>query len=106
MRTNMVDVSSRKASIIAGTAIRVMTISAVLATDVAIGSLVIPSDAAATTVDIAGSRTLSRSGILIWLIILILIGAVPAGMASHSCSSIRSGLGICRHASGQTRWHG
>jgi len=48
-----------------------MTIAAVFATDITIGSLVVSHDAAATTNHIKSSEMLFRTGVLSWLVILI-----------------------------------
>ena len=65
------DQSLRTAAIVSGTAILIMTIAAVIATDLTIGSLIVSDDAATTTSQIKSSEMLFRSGVLSWLVILI-----------------------------------
>jgi hypothetical protein len=65
------DTSLRQAAVVTGVSILVMAVAAVLATDVTIGSLVVPGDARATTGNIQASGMLFRSGILSWLIVLV-----------------------------------
>jgi len=71
MTNRIVDVSMRKAAIIAGVAILIMAMAAVFATDFVHERLIVPEDAAATTNNIKGSEMLFRAGVLSWLIILI-----------------------------------
>ena len=65
------DISMRKAAIVSGVAIMVMTVAAVVATNLTIGSLIVKDDAVTTTNNIITSEVLFRSGIFSWLIILI-----------------------------------
>jgi len=65
------DVSQRQAAIVAGVAILIMAVAAVVATDLALGRLVVPGDAAATFHNIQASEMLFRTGIFSWLIILV-----------------------------------
>jgi hypothetical protein len=65
------NISLRKAAIVAGTAILIMTAAAVSATDLTIGSLIVKDNAAATTSNIIDSQMLFRTGIFSWLITLI-----------------------------------
>ena len=65
------DISMRKAAIVSGVAIMVMTVAAVVATNLTIGSLIVKDDAVTTTNNIITSEVLLRSGIFSWLIILI-----------------------------------
>ena len=65
------ELSLRQAALISGIAILIMTIAAVVATDLTIGSLVVPDDATATFNNITTSEMLFRTGILSWIIILI-----------------------------------
>lgn len=65
------DISMRKAAIVSGVAIMVMTVAAVVATNLTIGSLIVKDDAVITTNNIITSEVLFRSGIFSWLIILI-----------------------------------
>jgi hypothetical protein len=68
--TNLTD-DQRKAGLVAGIAIAVMTISAMLANDITIGSLVVEGDAAGTLKNMLASKTTFNFGILCWTIILI-----------------------------------
>lgn len=68
---NINNISLRRAAIIAGTAILIMTAAAVVATDLTIGSLIVTDNAAATSDNIKSSEMLFRTGILGWLIVLI-----------------------------------
>jgi hypothetical protein len=68
MNTN---ISLRKAAIVTGIAILIMTAAAVSATDLTIGSLVVKDNAAATTNNIINSEMLFRTGTFSWLITLI-----------------------------------
>ena len=68
---NVNSISLRRAAIITGIAILIMTAAAVVATDLSIGSLIVPDNAAATTNNIRDSETLFRISILSWLIVLI-----------------------------------
>ncbi len=68
---NINNINLRKAAIISGAAILIMTIAAVLATDLTIGSLVVTDNAATTTNNIIASEMLFRIGVFSWLIILI-----------------------------------
>ncbi len=65
------DISLRQAAFIAGWAIIIMTVAAVIATDLTIGSLIVENDARATAENIITSEILFRTGVLSWLIILI-----------------------------------
>lgn len=65
------DISLRKAAIIAGIAILVMTIAAVFANDIVRARLFVPDEIVATTRNIQNSEMLFRSFILSWLIVLI-----------------------------------
>lgn len=64
-------ITLRKASIISGTAILIMTAAAVSATDLTIGSLIVPDNPAATTNNIKSSEMVFRFGVFSWLITLI-----------------------------------
>lgn len=68
---NINNISLRKAAIITGIAILIMTIAAVSATDLTIGSLTVSDNVAATTNNIKASEMLFRVGIFSWLITLI-----------------------------------
>jgi len=63
--------TQRQSALISGIAIVVMTIAAVLATDVTLGRLVVENEASATLQNIRASQTTFTAGILSWLIILI-----------------------------------
>ena len=65
------DVSQRQAAIVAGVSIIIMAVAAVVATDLALGRLVVPGDAAATFQNIRSSEMLFRTGIFSWIIILV-----------------------------------
>jgi len=71
MANQITDISLRQAAIVTGVAILIMTIAAVVATDVTIGSLIVEENATATTNNIKASELLFRSGVFSWLIILI-----------------------------------
>lgn len=71
MTNPIVDLSMRKAAIVAGITILIMTVAAIAATDLTIGSLIVEDNAAVTTNNIQASETLFRTGIFSWLIILI-----------------------------------
>ncbi len=64
-------ITLRQAALTAGWALLIMTIAAVAATDLTIGSLVVPDDAAATTDNIKNSDMVFRLGIFSWTIVLI-----------------------------------
>jgi len=63
--------TQRQSALISGIAIVVMTIAAVLATDVTLGRLVVENEASVTLQNIRASQTTFTAGILSWLIILI-----------------------------------
>jgi hypothetical protein len=71
MENQIIDISLRKAAIVAGTAILVMAAAAIFATDVVLSRLIVPGDAAATTDNIRTSEILFRAGIFSWLVVLI-----------------------------------
>jgi hypothetical protein len=71
MTSNVVDISQRQAAIVTGVAIITMTVAAVFATDILIGSLIVPEDAAATVDNLRASEMQFRAGIFSWLIVLI-----------------------------------
>ena len=71
MTEPLADISLRKAAIIAGVAIVVMAVAAVVATDITIGKLFVQNNAEATYDNIKASEMLFRTGVLSWLIILI-----------------------------------
>lgn len=63
--------TTRKAAMVAGIAIVTMTLAAVVATDIAIGPLVIADAPAATFDNIAGAPIMLRLGLLSWMVVLI-----------------------------------
>jgi hypothetical protein len=65
------DISLRKAAIISGISILIMTIAAAVATDFTIGSLVVKNDPAATLKKITASEMLFRFGVLSWIVTLL-----------------------------------
>lgn len=65
------DLPLRKVAIVTGTAIVVMTLAAVFATDFAIGRLIVPDDATATINNIQSSEMLFRIGVFSWFIVLV-----------------------------------
>ena len=67
----MTEHSPRQAALVAGVSILIMTVAAVLATDLSIGRLYVPGDASATSANIQSSQLLFRIGIFSWFIILI-----------------------------------
>jgi hypothetical protein len=70
MTSRISDISMRTAAVVAGVSILIMAIAAVIATDIVLGRLVVPGDAAATTNNITVSEMLFRAGIFSWLVIL------------------------------------
>ena len=64
-------ISQYKAGIIAGTAILIMTIAAVVSTDLTIGTLVVDNDPEATFNGFRNNPLLFRTGIFSWIIVLI-----------------------------------
>jgi hypothetical protein len=64
-------VTLRRAAIISGIAIVIMTIAVFAATDITIGSLIIADNSAATTINIKNSLMQFRFGIFSWLITII-----------------------------------
>lgn len=68
---NINNISLRKAAIISGVAILIMTVAAVSATDLTIGSLIVKDNAAVTTNNIITSHIIFRVGVFSWLITLI-----------------------------------
>ncbi len=71
MTDQVFDFTLRKAAFVTGIAILVMAIAAVFATDITIGNLVDPDDAATTFNNIKSNELIFRAGIFSWLIILI-----------------------------------
>ena len=67
----MPELSLRKAAITGGIAILLMTIAAVVATDIAIGPLIIEDDPTSTIQNIQNNLFLFRIGILSWIVVLI-----------------------------------
>jgi hypothetical protein len=64
------DISQRKAAIIAGIALIIMIIPAILANYFVFGRLIVPGDAATTANNIIASEGLFRAGIGSWLIVI------------------------------------
>jgi hypothetical protein len=71
MRANSIDMMQRRAAIIAGAAIVIMALAAVVANDLTINRLVVTDNAPATWKNLMNSSWLFRTGIFAWLIILI-----------------------------------
>lgn len=65
------EISTRKAAKVAGYAILLMTLAAVVATDLAIGPLIESEEVTASIKNIRNNETLFRIGILSWMIVLI-----------------------------------
>lgn len=65
------DTTLRQGALVAGIAIIIMTVAAVVAMDVTIGSLIVEGDAASTINNIKTSEMLFRIGVFSWLVILI-----------------------------------
>ena len=68
---NINNISFHKAALVSGIAILIMTIAAVAANDLTIGSLAVKDNAALTANNIMNSGMLFRIGIFSWLIVLI-----------------------------------
>jgi hypothetical protein len=71
MTDRVAGMTMRRAATAAGISLLVMTVAAVFATEVTIGSLTVAGDAAATTANIRASETLFRAGILSWVVVLL-----------------------------------
>ena len=71
MKTFIQSKTHRQSAFIAGLAIVIMTLAAVMATDVTIGRLMVEDDAAETLKNILASKGMFNVGVLSWLIILI-----------------------------------
>lgn len=71
MEKRVTNIDQLKAAKVAGISILLMTIAAVVSNDIAIGSLVVPDNAAETLNNIMASKMLFRIGVFGWLIILI-----------------------------------
>ncbi|XLS30098.1 DUF4386 domain-containing protein [Flavobacteriaceae bacterium M23B6Z8] len=71
MQTILPQISMRKAAMVAGYAIVLMTLAAVVATDVTIGPLIIDEDPTPTFKNISENLLVFRMGILSWIIVLI-----------------------------------
>ncbi|MCW8806173.1 MAG: DUF4386 domain-containing protein [Ignavibacteriaceae bacterium] len=71
MTETITNISIRKAAIVSGVSILIMTIAAVSATDITIGSLIVPDNAAATVKNIKTSLMQFRIGIFSLLITLV-----------------------------------
>ena len=64
------DISQRKAAIVAGIALLIMIIPAILTNFFVFERLIVPGDAAATANNIVASEGLFRAGIISWLIVI------------------------------------
>lgn len=71
MKATFPELSLRQAALMAGSAILLMTLAAVLATDVTIGPLIAAENPAATFENITSNTMRFRTGILSWMIVLI-----------------------------------
>src|SRR5210317_1504588 len=71
MNTHIMSTAQLNSALTSGSAIVMMTVAAVMATDVTIGGLVVENDAAATLNNIMESKIKYRLGVFSWLIILI-----------------------------------
>ena len=71
MKSIIPEISMRKAATVAGYAIGLMTIAAVVATDVTIGPLIISDNPTASIENIKGNQMLFRVGVLSWIVVLI-----------------------------------
>ena len=71
MKNQPAAISIRQSAITAGWAIVIMTIAAVMATDVTIGPLIVSEDPTATFENIMDHLTLFRVGVLSWIVVLI-----------------------------------
>ncbi|MCP5066359.1 MAG: DUF4386 domain-containing protein [bacterium] len=63
--------SLRNAAVVAGVALLLMAVAAVVATDVTIGTLVVPGDAADTFDNVRASQMRFRTGLFSWLVVLV-----------------------------------
>ena len=71
MKLSPLNDDQRKAALVAGIAIVVMTIAATIANDITIGKLVVERNATVTLKNILASKTTFNAGILSWIIILV-----------------------------------
>jgi hypothetical protein len=71
MKTFVQSRTQRQSSVVAGVAIIIMTIAAVLANDVTIRSLIAENNAAETLKNFLASKRIVNIGVLSWLVILI-----------------------------------
>ena len=71
MKSTLPETSLRTAALTGGTAILLMTIAAVVATDIAIGPLIIKEDPTITIQNIQNNLFLFRVGIFSWIVVLI-----------------------------------
>jgi len=72
MTNRIADLSLRKAAIVAGLGLLIMTISAIFANFIVLESLIVPGDAAITANNIIASEGLFRSGICSFIIVIIM----------------------------------
>lgn len=71
MKSGLPKISIRRAAIVSGIAILIMTLAAVVATDLTIGPLVITDNPSVTVDNINTDQILFRIGIFSWLVVLI-----------------------------------
>lgn len=71
MKANTPEISMHKAAVVAGFSIVLMTIAAVVSTDLTIGSLIVLENPTATFENIKGNLFLFRVGVLSWIVVLI-----------------------------------
>lgn len=71
MKNPVTDISLRQAAVVTGVSIVIMAIAAVFATDIVLGRLIVPDDAATTTRNIMSSGMLFRAGIFSLVVILV-----------------------------------
>ena len=71
MKTKTIDIHQRNAALISGISIVIMTLAAIVATDLTIGKLFVADDAVETWKNIVKSKSLFRLGIISWLLVLV-----------------------------------
>ena len=71
MKTTVLTENQRKAALVSGIAILVMTIAATIANDITIGKLVVEKNETETLRNILASKATFNVGIFSWLIILV-----------------------------------
>ena len=90
MKGTMPELSLRKAAITGGIAILLMTIAAVVATDIAIGPLFVKEDPATTIKNIQSNQMLFRLGVLSWIVVLVCDVIAAWGLYIFLCPVNRS----------------